>query len=309
MIFRIKEIEEFKNFVLIFESLSKNTLSSYFLDLRQFEDFLIKSNIMEMKNFSKKNLYDFFFFLEKLDLSKRSFARKQSSIKKFLKFCVEKEMMQPSEFEITNFNRIKSEKRLPKFLTNEEIKKIIEIDISKKPFLNLRNKLIVMILYSSGMRVSELCNLKLKNFINLEKNKDSIFFTMVNGKGRKERFVPIYQECVSILSEYLSLISDKLKSYDFLFSKDGKKSITRRMVLEILKKKARLAGIFKNVSPHILRHSFATYMLQNGLDIKEIQDILGHENISTTAIYTEVLKNKQYDLIANCHPLYAKKEE
>ena len=199
--------------------------------------------------------------------------------------------------------RQKKEIKLPKFLTEEEIARIVSVYSDTDDIKKFRNRLIIEMLYSTGMRVSELCGLPLKAVLVSKKEAvDDYKFITIRGKGQKERIVPLRKNVVLELQEYIKLTAKKGQKYLFDNDKNGA-PITRRMVGMILKQAAILAGLNpEKVSPHKIRHSFATHLLQKGLDIREIQELLGHSSIDTTAIYAKIDTKKAKEVLEKYHP-------
>lgn len=306
-----EEIDKFLTNKVITVSISVNTLEAYTRDLYQFNDFCRKIiKIQKIKDLNKKNISEYLSYLNEMNFKKSSLMRKYSILKAFLNYLSEenKEINFLKEIQIP---KIKQDKNLPKFLTKKEIKALQDINLDKKDtFLNVRKNLIISILYSTGLRVSELISLKIKDIKNLlNKDIDKINFITILGKGKKERIVPIFKECIPFLKEYLKNLSikfEKISDKDYLFLSANKKAITRRTIFNIVQEATILANINKKVSPHTLRHSFATHLLEDGLDIREVQELLGHSDISTTAIYTEVNNKNLKNALENCHPFTKK---
>ena len=301
----IKElIQQFLDNLLIDRGMSQNTESGYATDLRDFQNFITQHEINDVKNITKQDILDFYKFLETLKLSRSTMQRRYSSLNQLFKFAIVRGIIKSNP--MLTMRRIKKDKHLPKFLSQDEINKLLNVFIvpskttKSKQIQALRNRLIIEMLYSTGMRVSELCELPTKSVLFTEKNKNDYRFITIKGKGQKERVVPIREQVLPILSEYLSMID---KKQQFLFGVKNQ-HLTRRMVGYILKQASIKAGIeIGKVHPHIIRHSFATHLLQKGLDIREIQELLGHSNINTTAIYAEIADNEALTAVKKYHPL------
>ena len=187
----------------------------------------------------------------------------------------------------------KKEKKLPVFLTIEEIKKLLTApdENTKK---GIRDRLIIELLYSGGIRISELTNLKVSDF-------DSVQETIkVKGKGKKERIVPIGSKTSSRLSGFIA--QNNLIQEDYIFKSERKQKLTERTIQRIIKKYAKICGIEKSITPHTLRHTFATHILNAGADLRSVQEMLGHKNISTTQIYTHLTIEKLKETYKKSHP-------
>jgi integrase/recombinase XerD len=284
------QVIQFEAYLLAQKRVAKNTLLSYMQDINQLMNFLNSKNISDLNLVKIKDLKLFLQFLkEKQNSSARSMARKISSIKIFFKFLQQNYNIQNIATELT-FPKL--EKKLPNYLSEEEIEKLLEQAQKDQTDLGIRNKLMLFLLYVTGMRISELCNLSISNI-----QFDSGFIS-VNGKGGKGRLVPIPQTLIKEMQEYLNKIHPKLigrkssfQSNDYLFPVlySGKiKNISRQAFWIILKRIAVCAGINKSISPHKLRHSLATHLLRKGANLRSLQLLLGHENLSTVQIYTHV---------------------
>jgi len=298
-------IEDFLNHILIEKGLSKNTFDSYKNDLEEFNFFLKSKKILSIDNIDKDLILNYYNLLERKKFSKSTLQRRYSSLNQFFKYLIKNKKIK--ENPMLSMHRQKKEIKLPKYLTESEIDKLLSVNNDFNNIKVLRNRLILEMLYSTGMRVSELCSLPLKSVIfnNKEDNNDYIFLT-IKGKGQKERIVPIRKQILPILDEYISLTSKKNQKY--LFQSSGKNSfITRRTIENIIKQSAIKANLNpEKISPHTMRHSFATNLLQKGLDIREIQELLGHSSIDTTSIYTKINFKKSKEVLEKFHPLSKK---
>ncbi|MHB1661480.1 MAG: site-specific tyrosine recombinase/integron integrase [bacterium] len=302
-------IEEYISFLKIERGLSINTVSSYYLDLMKFHAYAIREKI-DFKALSPLFFQDFLGYLAEEGLNGRTRARFYSSVKGFYKFLFKRLITKEFPFKDIEYPFVA--KKLPEFLTKDEIKKILSVEFKRREkqgkangtkeiraagaaaggikkdkdgagFENIRNKAIVELLYSSGLRISELAGLKLENF-NFDMN-----FIRVRGKGSKERIVPFGTPFKDLLKIYLPARQkfDKSKSgTGYLFITGRSLPFTRQGLWKIIKKAAVLAKIDKNITPHMLRHTFATHLLEGGADLRSIQQMLGHSSISTTEIYT-----------------------
>ena len=289
-----KAIKEFKMYLSIERGLSNNTVSAYISDIEKFSEYL--KNIPPLK-VHRKDLMNFIDFLEKKSISARSRARNLSSIKSFYNYLIFDNQLENNPCE--NINSPKLDKKLPIFLSIEEVNKIIEsVDLSQENGERDRN--ILETLYSCGLRVSELVNLKISN---THFNEEYI---KIIGKGNKQRIVPINKTLVKYLTIYIKNIRSKNKikkgQEDFLFLNKRGSKLTREMIFLIVKKYIKIANIKKNISPHTFRHSFATHLVEGGADLRAVQEMLGHSNITTTEIYTHLDTNYLKEEIINFHP-------
>lgn len=264
----------------------ETTINSYILDIYKFLEYLNK----DYNKTNNKDIYDYLKHLSDNSYSIYSVVRKISSIKSFYSYLAEE-----SIYEINlDIERPRFYKKLPHVLSIDEVDKLLDIKL-ETPF-DYRNKAMLELMYATGLRVSELINLTPLN-IDLEKKIVRCF-----GKGNKERIVPIGDIAVKHLKIYLDGYRDTLTKKtlcDNLFLNNHGKKLTRQGFFKMLKRQADIKGIKENITPHMLRHSFATHLLNNGADLRSIQLMLGHENISTTGIYTNVSKDKlkeNYDL-------------
>ena len=273
-------ISEYVNYIEIEKGLSKNTICAYTSDLVAFFDFLKSDDITQIK---RKDFSNYTKYLAKNELSASSITRKIASIKGFFRFLSYKRYIIDNP--AISLTSPKLPKRLPKVLSVSEIDKIIHTG------LNIKEQAIVELLYSAGVRVSELVNLKLKN-IDLKQCLIKVF-----GKGSKERLVPINKKCAEIIKKYLKkreIIVLKYGANDILFLEENAKPITRQKVYKIIRKQGELLN--KRISPHTMRHSFATHLLENGADLRVVQELLGHASIITTQLYTHISKKALRDV-------------
>lgn len=284
------------------ENLSSNTLSSYQRDIKDFYYFLevYKINLHEIK---RNHIQSYASFLSQRELKTASIARKLSALRKFFIFLNNENILKQDLIEYVDLP--KAEKKLPKFLSISEIERIFIYLDKQQDYNSLRLSTMLEILYATGLRVSELVSLKLTD-LRYNNKKEIADFLVVNGKGNKERIVPLNKLAKQKLLQYLDLRKVKdLENSPFLFlSRATKNHITRQRFAQLLKEVAPLVKIDKNrISPHIIRHSFATHLLENGMDLRLLQEILGHSDISTTEIYTHINNKKLQETIVNYHPL------
>lgn len=287
-------LENYLNFIVIEKGVSPNTVESYENDLKRFLEYIDNNNI-KIESVTSDIIEQYIAFLYDLGLSYKSINRNISSIKGFFKFLLLREIIpiDPTEF----IKAPKVPRYLPVVLTIEEVKNLIKAAQNSKNF-PLRNQVIIEILYGGGLRISELCNLTIDK-INLREGYIRVF-----GKGSKERIVFIPSRTVDIISQYLMERNAYIegKDHNFLIINLRGKKMTRMGVWKILKQLAIEAGITKNISPHTLRHTFATHLLEGGADLRVVQEMLGHADISTTQIYTHVDMSYIKNLYFKAHP-------
>ena len=268
-------IKEFSDYLSFEKGSSKNTVAGYERDLKIFFDYIQKS----ATDIKEEDIYEYIEEISR-ELKRNSVLRKIASIRTFYKFCYLNKMVK--EDPTGMIKSLKREKRLPEVLNLKEVKTIID-NIGHTPE-GMRDRLIIKFLIATGARVSEILNLNIKDVEN-----QGYEFIKVLGKGSKYRIVPSYESLENEIKDYISNYRPKLKGSENsfkLFSDTRRENFWKR-----LKKTAKDAGIEKNVYPHIFRHSVATVLLSNGADIRIVQEILGHANISTTEIYTHVEKS------------------
>lgn len=277
-------IDDYLNYILLEKRLSNNTYESYNFDLKCFHEYFNNINITDIKENDITKYLEYLYNEKKL--SPRSIERHLTTIRNFFKYLVKTEII---KHDITkNIDNLKLGKYLPSVLTNKEIDQLMDIEL--KTVFDYRTKAMLEIMYGSGLRVSELVGLTLNDF-DLYNNT-----ILINGKGSKERIVPLGEYAKEYLMKYLQIRNQLLKkkngNYNELFLNNHGKPITRNGFNFLLNNLLKEKGIIKKVTPHTLRHSFATHMLDNGADLRTIQELLGHSDIITTRIYTHV-SNKQ----------------
>ena len=280
------------------KSLSQNTIDAYGNDLEKLTQFLqYKELKCSPDQLDLKTLQEYIKWIAGMGMSDRSQARIISGIKSFYKYCLQEEISKTDPTELLSSPKLK--KSLPDTLTFEEIESIIgAIDMSK--IEGVRNKAILETLYSCGLRVSEVIGLK-RSHLYLD-----IGFVRVIGKGDKERLIPIGAEAAKHITIYLQEIRIHLPQIkgceDILFLNKRGGKLSRVMVFYIIKELAAKANIKKNISPHTFRHSFATHLVEGGADLRAVQEMLGHESITTTEIYTHLDRNYLRDTLNRFHP-------
>lgn len=261
----------------------KNTIDSYKVDLQEFFDFV---KVQDVKDLTADDVSSFIQELSFKGYKKNSLIRKAMCIRLFYKYLKSEELINISLDELPP---IKSDKKLPVYLTVEEVDKIIKA-VDKEAKNGLLDLALIVLDFSTGLRVSELVNLKIEN-VNF---KDG--YLKVLGKGNKERIIPFTKETNEIINLYLEKIRKQIKSSKKeLFLHQNGKIVSRQYFYLKLKEYGSKAGITKNISPHTLRHTFATFLLNNGAGLKSVQELLGHSNIETTQIYTHLSMKSKLD--------------
>ena len=293
-----EKIKDFENFLRFERNFSDNTLDAYLRDVRKLRDFAeVDMNDTGPLVITYENIQEFLFHISKKKFSERTQARWISSIKAFFKYLVEDEAREDNP--ATLLEGPKLGLYLPDTLSFDDVNRIIKaINISTD--LGRRNHCMIEVLYGCGLRVSELIDLKISN-INFKES-----YLKVEGKGDKVRFVPLAAYTAELIKQYIKEIRSKYKinkkCEDILFLNSRGSSMSRVIVFIIIKELTEKAGINKKISPHTFRHSFATHLLQNGADLRYIQEMLGHSSITTTEIYTHLKNEELRDVILNYHP-------
>ena len=289
-------IENFLDFVSYEKGLSKNTQLSYRNDLLKFSNYLTKKKILNLNSLNRNDIRNYLLKLKSDGLKPSSISRHIVSIRKFFEYLLQEGLI--SEDPSALIHSPKIWKNIPETLSVNEVTTLLSYISSLKNYRHaFRDKVMIELSYACGLRVSELVNLKL-NSIYFEES-----YIQVTGKGQKDRLIPINKSTLIIIDEYIK--TERLKyniDNHHLFLSQHKKFLTRQRIWQIIKKHIKNAGIIKNISPHTLRHSFATHLLENGGTLRAIQEMLGHSNISTTEIYTHIEKNRLKNIHEKFHP-------
>jgi len=292
------ELANYKAYLQLERSLSDNSIDAYLSDTQKIVQYLLLlDKPLTINEIDVTVLREFLFYLAKLGLSERSQARILSGMKSFFKFLVIDNQIEKDPTDLLEAPRLLL--KLPTVLTVEEIDLLLsKIDLSIPE--GIRNLAIIETLYSCGLRVSELLNLKISELYFHHQ------YIKVTGKGNKERLVPIGQKAISDINNYIIFYRNQLnihtKFSDYLFLNRRGSPLTRVMIFTITKQLAALSGLPKNVSPHTFRHSFATHLVEGGADLRSVQEMLGHETIITTEIYTHIDQNYLSETIKSYHP-------
>ena len=289
-------LDAFIDNIWIEKGLSQNTLDSYRSDLEQFSSWLEKNNLSYIKT-SKKEILSYLSFLFQKGLGSKTVARKLSSLKSFFRYLVFKSIIpnDPSS-EVETPKLLKS---IPKSISEKEVEALLAAP-DEKTDIGLRDKTMIETLYSCGLRISELTNLELLN-LNLRQG-----VIRVIGKGQKERLVPMGDQLIGLLELYISSSRKNLlnkRHSDFLFLSTRGQRMTRQSFWHRIKHYCLASGFeLDKISPHVLRHAFATHLLNNGADLRVVQLLLGHSDLNTTQIYTEVARQRLKRLHTEHHP-------
>ncbi len=301
-------IESFLEMMAAEKGAAKNTLDSYRRDLLDVASFITKHNL-DVLTLKSEDLRKYFISLDAQALSSRTIARRLSSIKHLFKFLYNDNIRQDNPS--LSLDAPKSSKSLPKHLTEAEVELLLTTAHSDKSAEGLRMTALIELLYASGMRVSEMVMLKMNALqkINISGKITLRDFIILKGKGNKERLVPLNKSAIAALEEYLKIRNFFIKTHTekniWVFASNSREGfLTRQRFHQLLKELALNSGIDpEKVSPHVIRHSFASHLLNHGADLRVLQELLGHSDISTTQIYTHILNERMKKLVEEHHPL------
>ncbi len=288
----------YTDYLALEKGLSENSIEAYKRDVNQFAEFLLAECGINVPNtFKAKHIERYISYMYDLGLASNSQARIISGIRSFCKYMRIEKLMDTDPLELISTPKLS--RKLPDVLTVDDIEKIISsVDMSKNE--GVRNRAILEVLYSCGLRVSELINLQMSRLDMI----DSL--VSVIGKGNKERVVPIGSQACEAIASYLEHYRSQLNinegHEDTLFLGRYGRGLTRQMIFTILKNAATSAGIKKKISPHTFRHSFATHLVEHGADLRAVQEMLGHAQITTTEIYTHLDKRYLQEQVNQFHP-------
>lgn len=291
-----KFLQAFLEYLQVEKGLSVHTLDAYKNDLSKFIHYLQNTGEKDIKELDQDFLAAYIFYLHKRHDSPATIARQIASIKGFFKFLCLEGILQKDQTIYLESPRL--ERKLPRVLTTDEIEQLLHDFKDLKP-IQKRDRTMLEVLYATGMRVSELVNLKI-NQVDTE-----LSYVRCLGKGNKERMIPMGKIASRYLQEYLEearplLIKNPQEKYLFINYRGG--PLTRQGFWKIIKKYARKKGVEKEITPHTIRHSFATHLLANGADLRSVQELLGHADISTTQIYTHLTKSRLKEVYDKTHP-------
>lgn len=287
---------DYRQYMIVEKGYSHHTVENYSRDIQNFLDFMLKTyQIKEIDDIHKDEIYDYLKDMRNR-LSGNSVDRHMISLKQFYAFLVKERYIEKNI--MSSFEMAKRAKYLPEVLTIDEVNMLLNSIPTDDP-ISMRNRCMVEVLYASGLRVSEMCYLTMQS-LNLHKG-----FVKCIGKGDKERIVPMNQKCCQLLKVYIEEYRPQLcenVSSQYLFINKKGQPIHRDDFYHILEKIVKKSGLKKHVTPHTLRHTFATHLLENDADLRSIQEMLGHSDISTTTLYTHVSDHKAISEYQNLHP-------
>jgi integrase/recombinase XerD len=289
-------VDTFLNYLSVERGLSRNTIVSYQGDLNNYLGFLRNRNIESLSKATRDDIINFMLYQKDKGLSANSIARRLAAIKVFYRFLVRERLLKNDVTSLIESPRLWQ--KIPQTLSLNEVESLLS-QPNIRDTQGIRDRAILETLYATGMRASEAVNLKVDG-LNLD-----IGFLRCIGKGSKERVIPLGRKAIMSLKRYLGITRPKLlkrKESEFLFLNRFGKKISRQSLWKIIKKYARQARIKKPIRPHILRHSFATHLLERGADLRSVQEMLGHANISTTQIYTHINKERLKTIHRLFHP-------
>lgn len=285
-------INEFTEYLIIDKKYSENTIKTYNNDLKKFKNYFKNKNI---NHINEDNIKNYLKHLNKQKNDTKTISHNISTLRSFYKFLLIEKKISKNPMEYIELPKTK--KSLPKTLSIEEIDKLLDIKLTNE--FSYRNKAMLELMYSSGLRVSELINVKIHDI------DISNCIIRIMGKGKKERIVPLGDYAIKYVEIYIKEYREKLikkELNDYLFLNNHGKKMTRQGFFKIIKELATIQNIKTTFSPHTLRHSFATHLLNGGADLRSIQEMLGHESISTTQIYTHVSREKLKENYNSFHP-------
>ena len=284
------------HYLKVERGLSENTIASYGIDLKLFLEYLRENEIPSFKQVNKEVIVNYMQSEKNNNKANSSILRSVSSLRKFFQYLAHEKIIEKDPMFL--IDTPKQKQHLPQVLTKEEVEKLLHSPNTGQ-VLGLRDRAMLELMYATGLRISEIINLKLED----------LHLTMGTlqtlGKGHKERIVPVGDEAIKWINRYLEEARPKLlkqKRSNYLFLNFHGNNLTRQGVWKNLKAEVRKAGIQKNITPHTLRHSFATHILENGADLRIVQELLGHADISTTQIYTHLSNKQLADIYNRAHP-------
>ncbi|MDO3376698.1 site-specific tyrosine recombinase XerD [Geoalkalibacter halelectricus] len=291
-----QHLDHFMNFLSVERGLALNTLEAYGRDLARYLDFLEQQAVAAVDDISAAHVLGFLSMLKSSGLAPRSRARSLVAVRTFHRFMVAEKIAAANPADRVESMRLKQ--ALPDVLSPREVERLLAAPREATP-IGLRDRAMLELLYATGLRVSELVGLKLGDV------QVMLGCLRTLGKGRKERLVPVGEAALVALQDYLSdgrALLGKQQAGGYLFLNRSGNGLTRQGFWKIIKRRALQAGIRKNITPHTLRHSFATHLLENGADLRAVQAMLGHADISTTQIYTHVTRERLRRLHEQFHP-------
>ena len=302
-----RHLDDFIKYMHDRRSGSDMTSDSYYRDISRFLAFLEDNEIDDLNKVDKNVVYDYINLLRsgkitRGKISNSTYARNLSSLRSFYRYLGQRHIVDENPFVL--FRKVHVEKHLPDVLTFDQIERILDVFDLDKP-LDIRNRCIIETIYACGLRISECCNLKMSDIDRKE------MVVRVIGKGNKERIVPYYPRLNELIDLYVSEYRNEYAKdgYEYLFVNSRHEKISPRTVQLLLEEVKIRAGLSIDLHPHMLRHSFATHLLDNGADLRTVQELLGHENLSTTQLYTHLTYDRLKKTVEDAHPHSRKNEE
>lgn len=289
-------VEDYLHFLTVERGLSDNTVASYKNDLEQFIVYLKEQNFTSFAQLQRTDITDYLHQETALKKANSSIVRSVTSLRRFFQYLLHENQITTDPMLL--IDTPKKERHLPEVLSRNEVERLLETP-NTGTALGIRDRAILELMYATGLRVSEVINLRLPDL------HTTVGLLKTIGKGQKERIIPIGDTAVYWINSYLEHGRPKLlkqKRSDFLFLNFHGNQLTRQGIWKNLKIQVQKAGITKNITPHTLRHSFATHILENGADLRIVQELLGHADISTTQIYTHLSKRRLSDIYERTHP-------
>lgn len=297
-----KSLYGFLNYIALSGTGSKDTNDAYHRDVERFLKYLEKNDISDFEKVTKEDIADYITDLRSgaitgCRISNTSYARNLSSLKSFYRYLNRYEGIKENPVRL--FHAGNTRRKLPEYLTFEQMESILNtFDLSKD--VDIRNRCMIEVIYACGLRVSECAKLRISN-INLQQR-----YLSVMGKESKERMVPFYPRCASLMKQYIQVVRprfmQKKEEHGICFVNQHGAPITPRTIQNVCMKAGENAGLDLRIHPHMIRHSFATHLLDNGADLRIVQELLGHENLQTTQIYTHVTQDRLDKVIEMAHP-------
>ncbi len=290
-----KIVREFKEYLEVERGLSRNSIFSYLSDINKLDKYLSKGD-KDFASIGRQEIQEFLREESDKHISNRTKARVIASLRQFYNYLTENKIIELNPMETVESPKV--ERHLPDFLTKEEIQKLFSV-FSKTDSLEIRDLAMFELLYSAGLRISEACGLLMSD-VDMEN-----MMLNVKGKGGRERLVPFGEVAAELLDKYIQKYRDMIRGNrvsDYLFVSKKGGALNRKSAWRLLRKYIERAGIQKNITPHTLRHSFATHLLQNNADLRSVQELLGHIDISTTQIYTHLVSNELKEAHKKFHP-------
>ena len=288
-------LNDFIHYLSVEKGLSQNTLDSYRRDISTFLEFL-KQQKKEVREVDRRVIADYLKYLRDKGQANSTVSRNMASLRSFYQFLVNENFLEDNP--TYELETPKIEKKLPRVLSSEEVERLLA-QPKNDGYMGLRDKAMLELLYASGIRVSELVSLNVSDF------NPEVGFLRCTGKGKKERIVPVGSVAIDCVQEYIQKSRQRLVRIEdekALFVNQHGKRLTRQGFWKILKKYSRSARISGEITPHTLRHSFATHLLENGADLRSVQEMLGHSDISTTQVYTQITRRKIREIYDQAHP-------